>query len=92
MTALGPDSVPRLPRGVRLSFDKARERWLMLAPERIFEPNDVGLAVLRLCDGERSLSGICQELARTYNADPAVIMADITELIGGLVQKRLIET
>ena len=89
---LGPQSVPRLPRGVRLSFDKARERWLMLAPERIFEPNDVGLAVLRLCDGERSLEAICQELARTYNADPSVIMADVVELLGGLVQKRLIET
>ena len=64
LDALGPQSVPRLPRGVRLSHDQARERWLLLAPERIFEPNDVALAVLRLVDGERSVQAICEELGR----------------------------
>ncbi len=91
MDALGPQSVPRLPRGVRLSYDQARERWLMLAPERIFEPNEVALAVLRLCDGQRTVQAICEELGKSYNADPAVIMTDVVELLGGLVQKRLIE-
>jgi pyrroloquinoline quinone biosynthesis protein D len=91
MTDLGPASVPRLPRGVRLSFDQARGRWLMLAPERIFEPNDIALAVLKLCDGTRDLATICRELGETYKADPAVIMNDVVELLGGLVEKRLIE-
>jgi pyrroloquinoline quinone biosynthesis protein D len=91
MDALGPQSVPRLPRGVRLSYDQARERWLMLAPERIFEPNEVALAVLRLCDGQRTVQAICEELGKSYNADPVVIMTDVVELLGGLVQKRLIE-
>jgi pyrroloquinoline quinone biosynthesis protein D len=92
MDPLGPQSIPRLPRGVRLSHDQARERWLLLAPERIFEPNDIALVVLRLVDGERSIQAICEELGRSYNADPALIMADVAELLGGLVQKRLIET
>ena len=62
LDALGPQSVPRL--RARLSHDQARERWLLLAPERIFEPNDVALAVLRLVDGERSVQAICEELGR----------------------------
>src|SRR5262245_18212034 len=85
MDALGPQSVPRLPRGVRLSHDQACDRWLLLAPERIFEPNDVALAVLRLVDGERSVQAICEELGPSYNADPALIMADVVELLGGFV-------
>jgi len=76
---------------VRLSYDQARERWLMLAPERIFEPNEVALAVLRLCDGQRTVQAICEELGKSYNADPVVIMTDVVELLGGLVQKRLVE-
>jgi len=60
-------------------------------PERIFEPNEVALAVLRLCDGQRTVQAICEELGKSYNADPVVIMTDVVELLGGLVQKRLVE-
>jgi coenzyme PQQ biosynthesis protein PqqD len=89
--SLADDAVPRLPRGVRLSYDEARKRWLLLAPERLYELNDVALAVLKLVDGQRSLAAIAGELARTYNADAAVILADAKELVHGLAQKRLIE-
>jgi len=37
------------------------------------------------------VQAICEELGKSYNADPAVIMTDVVELLGGLVQKRLIE-
>lgn len=89
--ALADDAVPKLPRGVRLSYDEARQRWLLLAPERLYELNDVALAVLKLVDGRRSLAAIAGELAQTYNADAAVILADAKELVHGLAQKRLIE-
>ncbi len=89
--ALADDAVPKLPRGVRLSYDEARKRWLLLAPERLYELNDVALAVLKLVDGQRSMAAIAGELSRAYNADAAVILADAKELVHGLVQKRLIE-
>lgn len=89
--ALDDDAVPKLPRGVRLSYDEARQRWLLLAPERLYELNDVALAVLKLVDGHRSMAVIADELARSYNADAAVILADAKELVHGLAQKRLIE-
>ena len=90
-TLLDDEAVPKLPRGVRLSYDEARQRWLLLAPERLYELNDVALAVLKLVDGRRSLAAIAGELARTYNADAAVILADARDLVQGLVHKRLIE-
>jgi len=34
---------PRLPRGVRLREDRVRGRWVLLAPERIFEIDCPGL-------------------------------------------------
>ena len=78
---------PFLPRGVRLSHDKARERWLLLAPERIIEIDDVALAVLRLCDGRLDIAGMAEELARSYTADRLEILADIRAMLGDLAAK-----
>ncbi len=44
-------SLPRLPRHVKLRFDKARERWVVLAPERVLMPDETALEVLQRCDG-----------------------------------------
>src|SRR3546814_7602379 len=52
--AIGEDSVPRLPRHVKLRFDGTRGQWLMLAPERVFVPDEIAVEILRLCDGARS--------------------------------------
>ena len=59
---------PRLPRGVKLRHDAVRQRWTLLAPERIFEVDGTAAAVLQLCDGERDLAAIVAELAARYNA------------------------
>ena len=89
---LDPRSRPRLPRGVKLRRDDVRGRWTLLAPERIFEIDDTAAAVLKLCDGERDLSTIVAELARSYNAPPEVIEKDVVAMLGGLKAKRVLET
>ena len=83
---------PRLPRGVKLRRDDVRQRWTLLAPERIFEIDATAAAVLQLCDGERDLGAIVAELAARYNAPPAVIEKDIVAMLGGLKDKRVLET
>ena len=40
------DTVPRLPRHVKLRHDKARDRWLILVPERVLVPDYTAVAVL----------------------------------------------
>ncbi|HMN71036.1 MAG TPA: pyrroloquinoline quinone biosynthesis peptide chaperone PqqD [Rhodoblastus sp.] len=87
----GPDSRPRLPRGVRLKHDEVRGEWLLLAPERVIKANPIAVAVIEKCDGARSLRQIVDELAATYNADRTVIERDVTKLVGDLASKRMVD-
>ena len=41
-----------LPRHIKLRRDEARDRWTILAPERVFRPTPIAVAVLQLCDGD----------------------------------------
>jgi pyrroloquinoline quinone biosynthesis protein E len=61
---IGPESKPAFTRYTRLHHDRARERFVILAPERAYEVDPIGLAVLRLCDGHRSLADIAAHLAQ----------------------------
>ena len=89
--ALDRASRPRLPRGVKLRRDEARSRWTLLAPERIFEIDDIAAAVLSLCDGERDVENIVAELAGRYNAPAAVIEKDVTAMLNDLKDKRVLD-
>jgi pyrroloquinoline quinone biosynthesis protein D len=89
-TMIGPASAPELPRHVKMRHDTARDRWVILAPERVFTPDAVAVAVLRLCDGTRSVEAIAAELARTYTAPPERILADIVPMLQGLADKGVV--
>ncbi len=83
---------PRLPRGVKLRHDDVRQRWTLLAPERIFEVDGTAAAVLQLCDGERDLATIVAELAARYSAPTAVIEKDVIAMLDDLKAKRVLDT
>jgi pyrroloquinoline quinone biosynthesis protein E len=87
---VGPDSRPAFTRFSRLHHDRARDRFVILAPERAYELDAIGLAVLRLCDGRRSLSQIAEQLSRDYSAPVEVIANDVAKLLQGLADKRLL--
>ena len=89
--AFSGSDVPRLPRGVRLRFDEVRAKHVLLAPERTFDLDDNAVAVLKLVDGQNTVSQIAHTLGQTYDADPAVIEADILPMLAGLAQKRVLE-
>jgi pyrroloquinoline quinone biosynthesis protein D len=59
---------PRFAPGVRLHHDRARERWVVMAPERMFVPDEIALEVLRLVDGVRDDAAIIDELAERFAA------------------------
>ena len=84
-------SVPKLPRGVRLHFDRVREAHVLLAPERAFNVDEIAVHVLKLVDGSRSVAEIAALLAQMFKADPAVIERDVTAMLGDLVAKRVVE-
>jgi pyrroloquinoline quinone biosynthesis protein D len=78
---IGEDAVPVMPRHVRLHFDPVRQRDVVLSPEKVFWPDEVSMAILRLCDGTRSVGGIADALAVEYNAPRDVILADVMEFV-----------
>jgi pyrroloquinoline quinone biosynthesis protein D len=87
-----PDTaVPRLPRGVRLHRDEARGGWVLLAPERILQPDAVAMEVLNRVDGRSSLAEIVDNLAATFTAERARIEADVRGFLGNLADKGFVE-
>jgi pyrroloquinoline quinone biosynthesis protein D len=81
---------PRLPRGVRLRHDLIRSRWVLLAPERIFEIDDIGIEILKRCDG-RSLTEMLTELAAKFGATPEDIRSDVENFLKGFAEKKVVE-
>lgn len=61
-----PDDRPRLRRPARLKYDTTRQTELLLLPERVVSLNATAAAILRLCDGSRSVSEIVGELEAAY--------------------------
>ncbi|MCZ7660273.1 MAG: pyrroloquinoline quinone biosynthesis peptide chaperone PqqD [Xanthobacteraceae bacterium] len=89
--SLSPDARPRLPRGVRLVHNEAQGGWLLLAPERVFKPDPIAVEIVKRCTGTATLAEIVDDLAATFNAPRERVMADVTALLSGLADKKLLE-
>jgi pyrroloquinoline quinone biosynthesis protein D len=83
-------AVPRFARGVRLREDATRGRWVVLAPERAFVPDDTALEVLKLMDGARSVRDIAELLAARFDAPREVIEADVIEMLRDLAERGVV--
>ena len=88
--AIDERAVPRLGAGVRLQYDKVRDTWGLLAPERLFALDGPSTEVLKLVDGRRCLGAIIDDLAARYNAPRALIADDVTAMLGGLAEKNVL--
>ena len=84
---ISDDSVPHLPRGVKLRFDKQRDKWVVLAPERVFVPDPIALEILKRCDGEATVAAIVDDLAQTFSAPRDVIAKDVNAMLQDLADK-----
>ena len=89
--AIPPDAKPRLPRGVRLMHNEAQGGWVLLAPERVFKANEITVEIVKRCTGEATFGEIIDDLVKTYSAPREKILADVTALLRGLADKRLLE-
>lgn len=79
--------VPRFGAGVKFRFDKVRDAWILLAPERLFMPDEHAVEILKLVDGERTLGAIADALAARFEAPRDVIMTDVAALLRDLADK-----
>jgi hypothetical protein len=49
-----------------------------------FSLNEVGGIVWELCDGSHSLGSMVEAVCEQYDAEPAVVLSDVGELLEGL--------
>ena len=89
--SLADTAVPRLPRGVRLRQDEARGGWVLLAPERILQPDPVAVEILTRIDGRSSLAAIVDSLTAAFAVERERVDADVRSFLGGLAEKGFVE-
>jgi pyrroloquinoline quinone biosynthesis protein D len=88
---IAPDARPRLPRGVRLVHSEAQGGWVLLAPERVFKADAIAAEIVKRCTGEMTFAAIVDDLAKTFSAPRERILVDVTAMLRGLADKKLLE-
>jgi pyrroloquinoline quinone biosynthesis protein D len=79
---------PHLARLVRLEWDPVRESHVLLAPEGVLVLNRTGATILGLCDGERTVVQIVDELRERYSR---VDGDEVRDFLARLAGKRWLE-
>jgi len=88
---MNDQTVPGIPRGVRLKEDKVRGGWSLLGPERVFQLDDIAVEILSRCDGTANLSAIEADLAKSFDVEASDITGDVREFLQGMAEKGMIE-
>ena len=87
---IGEGSVPSFGAHMKLRFNEQRRKWVIQAPEKVFEPDETAVEILKMCDGKTSVGGIVDALAAKFAAPREVIGKDVTEMLQGLSDKGVI--
>jgi len=89
MSALEGSLRPAIARGLRLQYESAQGRHVLLYPEGMVQMNQVAAAILERCDGVRTLDAIVQEL-ETLSGETN-LAPDIHGFIGAALAQRWLE-
>ena len=84
---VGAASVLRLAPHIVFRFDETRQRWIMMAPERLMLPDEQAVEILKLVDGTANVAVIIDMLAARFNAPREEIAGDVTEMLQDLADK-----
>ena len=88
---LKENDIPKLPRHAKLRFDEARKKWIINAPERVFELDEIAAEVMQLIDGKSSIIGIVDILIKKFEgASEDVVKKDVLSLLQPLAEKGFI--
>lgn len=71
-----------------MRFDAARGQHALLSPETVWAINDTGAAIVKLCDGRRTVAEIQAELQSRY---AQVADGDVRRFLADLVAKHGME-
>jgi pyrroloquinoline quinone biosynthesis protein D len=73
-----------LPPWVRLRFDKVRDRWVLLAPERVLFPCTTSVEIINRLPQAATLGALIDGLAAEYEAPREAIAADVNAMLADL--------
>ncbi|MBV8191988.1 MAG: pyrroloquinoline quinone biosynthesis peptide chaperone PqqD [Alphaproteobacteria bacterium] len=69
-------------------FEEQRQRWVILAPERLLLPDEQAVEILKLLDGKAGVGAIIDVLAERYSGAPRELIArDVTAMLQDLADK-----
>jgi len=88
---LNENDIPKLPRHAKLRYDEARKKWIINAPERVFELDEIAAEVMQLVDGKSSIIGIVEILIKKFEgATKDVVKKDVLSMLQPLAEKGFI--
>ncbi len=83
---------PRLAARARLKFDPVAKQELILFPEAALALNETGAAIVRLCDGERSLNEIVELLSKNYGSvERGTLMREVMHFLDTIRARGLLQ-
>ena len=86
---IGAASRPMLASHVTMRFDEHRDRWVILAPERVLMPDDIAVEILNRCKGG-TVAEIVDELAAAFDAPREDIETDVIQMLQDLADKGVV--
>ena len=88
ITKLEPTDTPKLPRHAKLRYDEARKKWIINAPERVFELDETAAEIMKLVDGVISINSIVDKLHQKFSAASRdQISKDVISMLQSLADK-----
>ena len=78
LLTLSEECIPKLPRHAKLRFDEARKKWIINAPERVFELDEIASEIIQLVNGESSISVIIDALCDKFEGAPMEVISKDT--------------
>jgi len=83
---------PRLAARARLKFDPIAKQEMLLFPEAALALNETGAAIVRLCDGARSIDKIVDQLLEQFRgADRDALMREVIEFLDTIRVRGLLQ-
>ncbi len=76
-----------LPAWVRMRFDPVRDRWVLLAPERVLFPCATSVTILERLGPGRRLDELVTALAQEFDAPRDTISVDVRQMLQGLADQ-----
>jgi pyrroloquinoline quinone biosynthesis protein D len=82
---------PRLAARARLKFDRIASQELILFPEAALALNETGAAIVRLCDGARSVDEIVEEMSKKFgDNDRDALMREVVDFLAAIRARGLL--